>query len=78
MTKASTDYGVDGIINFNKMWRLLNNKGLNQQWLIDNGVHRGTIYKLKDNKNVSCKSITLLCRLLNCQPGDIMEYNAPD
>nr|DAE66782.1 MAG TPA: putative transcriptional regulator [Bacteriophage sp.]DAX05429.1 MAG TPA: putative transcriptional regulator [Bacteriophage sp.] len=30
--------------------------------------------KLTKNENVTCEVICNLCRLLNCQPGDIMEY----
>lgn len=36
-----------------------------------------TIQKLRNNELASWRTIDNLCRLLNCQPGDIMEY-VPD
>lgn len=63
-----------GYICFDRLWETLAKRKHNQQWLINNGVHRATIYKLKDNKNVNCEVIIKLCYLLNCQPKDIMEY----
>ena len=52
-------------------------KKKNKQWLINNGIHRNTVYKLVNNENVTCEVICNLCYLLNCQPKDIMEYRAP-
>ena len=33
-----------------------------------------TIQKLRDNNPISWANITQICKLLNCQPGDILEY----
>jgi putative transcriptional regulator len=33
-----------------------------------------TLQSLRENKPVSWDNISTLCKLLNCQPGDIMEY----
>lgn len=37
-----------------------------------------TIQKLRDNKPISWANIAHICELLNCQPGDIMEYIEED
>lgn len=37
-----------------------------------------TLQCLRENKPVSWDNISTLCRLLNCQPGDIMEYVPED
>ncbi len=36
-----------------------------------------TIQNLRDGKVSYGKNLNLLCRLLNCQPGDLLEY-VPD
>ena len=36
-----------------------------------------TIQKLRNGEAVSWENISTICKLLNCQPGDIMEY-VPD
>ena len=33
-----------------------------------------TIQKIRKNELVSWENITTICRLLDCQPGDIVEY----
>lgn len=55
----------------------MDKKGKNKQWLINNKIHRNTVYKLVNNENVTCEVICNLCSLLECQPGDIMEYEKP-
>lgn len=33
-----------------------------------------TVQKLRASEPISWESISVICKLLNCQPGDIMEY----
>jgi len=33
-----------------------------------------TLQKFRQNQLVSWVNISTVCRLLNCQPGDLMEY----
>lgn len=33
-----------------------------------------TLQKFRQKEPVSWENIAVVCRLLNCQPGDIMEY----
>lgn len=37
-----------------------------------------TLQKLRHQESVSWEVLSLLCNLLNCQPGDIMEYIPED
>ncbi len=37
-----------------------------------------TLQKLRNSESVSWDNIDTLCRLLNCQPGDILEYKADE
>ena len=68
------NYGENGYMDFTRLWDMLEKRGHKKKWLIDNGIHRATIYKLVDNGNVTCEVLCNLCRLLKCQPGQIMEY----
>ncbi len=40
-------------------------------------LSQSTLQKLRDGKGISWDNIAMICSLLNCQPGDIMEY-APE
>jgi len=35
---------------------------------------QSTIQKFRKGESVSFQNIAVVCRLLNCQPGDILEY----
>lgn len=62
-------------INYSKLFALLQERGYSSTyWLRRNGLHPATVNKLKKNERVNTDTIDLLCHLLNCQPGDIMEY----
>ena len=63
-----------GYIDFKKLFLLLEKKNVKQQFLIDNGLNRRTLYKMKRGETVTTETIALLCGLLNCQPRDLMEY----
>ena len=49
-------------------------KGINKHFLRKNGIHAAVVDKLIKNKTVDTTTISNLCKLLDCQPGDIMEY----
>lgn len=72
------NYGERGIIDFAKLWDLMKRKGKNKQYLLDNGMSKGTIYNLVRNNDVTCGTIANLCYLLDCKPHQIMEYVKPE
>jgi len=43
----------------------------------DKLLGEATIQKLRNSEHVSWENIATICKLLSCQPGDIMEYT-PD
>ena len=53
------------------------------EWIRNNcisfsdGFHAATVNKLKKNERINTDTINSLCKLLECQPGDILEY-VPD
>lgn len=44
---------------------------------IEKIMGQATLTQLRQGKLVSWKNIEIICKLLNCQPGDILEYT-PD
>lgn len=67
-------------IIYNKLFALLAERGLNAYTLQKENVIGGaTIVKLQKNQgNIDTRSIVRLCKFLQCQPGDIMEYVEDD
>ena len=52
------------------MWLFL----IKKYFLRQNGINPKVVDSLSKNKNVNVSSIMDLCKILNCQPADIMEY----
>ncbi|AEY66620.1 helix-turn-helix transcriptional regulator [Clostridium sp. BNL1100] len=62
-------------ISFKKLEMLLKSKGLNMYYLRKNGISPSIVDKLqKDEGNIDTRTITKVCEIIGCQPGDIMEY----
>lgn len=40
-------------------------------------LSQSTLQKFREKKSVSWENLEILCKLLECQPGDIIEY-VPD
>lgn len=62
------------MIGYKKFWALCEEKGISTYYLRKNGVGAPTVTKLQRNGNIDTVTISKLCKLLNCQPGDILEY----
>lgn len=55
--------------------QVLKDKGYNTTRLRKEKIlAESTVQKLRDKKPISWANIAQICKLLNCQPGDIMEY----
>lgn len=66
-------------MNYDKLFKLFEEKGITTYFLRKNRViGQETLRKLqKKDGNIDTRTIEKLCDLLDCQPGDIMEY-VPD
>lgn len=66
------------MIKYDKLFSILKERGHSSTyWLRQNGFHSATVTKLKKNERVNTDTLNSVCKLLDCQPGDIMEY-VPD
>ena len=65
------------MIRYDKLFNIMEQKGIKQITLRSQGVHPRTFQKMANGELIRSDTIDQLCRLLNCQPGDFMEY-VPD
>lgn len=62
-------------ILFKKLELLMKSKGIKKYDLRKAGVNSQILDKaLNGSGNIDTRTINKLCKLLQCQPGDIMEY----
>lgn len=62
-------------ISYAKLFALMNEKGIKKINLRnDYHMNAKTISSLVHNRSVTMDTIMQLCEILDCQPGDIVEY----
>ena len=67
------------MILYDRLWDTLAKKGISQYKLIKTyGFSSGQIGRLKKNMHVSTHTLDVLCRLLDCQIQDLVEYIPDD
>lgn len=65
-------------IKYNKLIALLKEKGYTTYRIRkEKIIGQATWSKIQNNGDIDTRTIAKLCKLLDCQPGDILEY-APD
>jgi len=61
--------------SYNKLWKLLIDKGINKQKLREiSGVSSTSIAKLGKGGNVNTDVLLRICNALDCDVADIMEF----
>ena len=61
-------------VNYNKLWKLLIDKGMTKTDLrMKIGMSTSTLAKMSNNENVSMEIILRICEILECNVGDIMD-----
>lgn len=65
------------MITYDGLFRQLYSQGHNKYWLRKNGISPSVLGKLDKGGGLDYRTVNKLCALLNCQPGDLMEY-VPD
>lgn len=62
-------------IKYDKLFALMKEKGLTTYKIRkDNIISQGALTSLRAGKSVTIETIEKLCMVLDCQPGDILEY----
>lgn len=62
-------------LSYNKLWKILIDKNMNKVALRDQtGIGPSTLSKLTRNKRVSMEVLEKICKELDCNIGDIVDY----
>ena len=62
------------MISYGPLFRTMERKGITSYRLMKLGFPRSTYYAMKRGENISTHTVNQLCRLLECNVSDIMEY----
>ena len=62
-------------IKYDKLLQMMETRGITSYTLKkDNIIGQATFKKIKEGGDIDTRTIAKLCKLLDCQPGDILEY----
>lgn len=63
------------MVSYNKLWKLLIDKGMTKKQLADSAeLSSSTMSKLKKGQNITTDVLCRICKVLECDFKDIMEY----
>ena len=63
------------MIVYDKLWLKMKEKGISQYQLIKNyGFSTGQLDRLRKNGNINSYTLNTLCKILECDIGEIAEY----
>ena len=66
-------------IKYHKLINLMHEKGITSYTIKrDKVIGQATYKKIIEGGDIDTRTIAKLCKLLNCQPGDILEYSEDD
>ncbi len=67
--------GLEMALSYNKLWKLLIDKGINKTQLRDaTHMSSSTMAKIGNNQVVALPVLEKICAELECNIGDIMEF----
>ncbi|MCL1820786.1 MAG: helix-turn-helix transcriptional regulator [Oscillospiraceae bacterium] len=67
------------MISFEPFWRIMKEKGFSTYTLRNiYGIGGGTVQRLQKNQSISTNTINDLCKLLDCNVEDVIEYKEDD
>lgn len=62
------------MITYERLWDKMKEKGVSQYRLKAEGISNSTITRLRRDEAVSTETINKLCRILECNVEDLLEY----
>ena len=74
MSYITVNWEVNMAVSYNKLWKLMIDKGLNKTKLrTEAGISSNAMAKLGKNESVQVEVLVKICNHLNCTMNDILE-----
>ncbi len=62
------------MIIYDRLWKIMQEQSVSQYRLHAEGISNSTLTRLRRNEPISTETIDKLCRILQCDVENIMEY----
>ena len=63
------------MIDFSPLWTTMERKKVSQYQLLKQGIDNKTLDSHKKNKNITLTTLEKLCKILDCEPNDIVKFH---
>lgn len=62
------------MIDYSPLWKTMEEKDISQYKMIELGIDRRVLDSLRKNKNITLLTVEKLCKVLDCEPNDIVKF----
>lgn len=62
------------MLDYSPLWKTMKQKGVSQYQLINQGIEKSLLERLRRNQNITALTIEKLCKLLECTPNDVITF----
>ena len=62
------------MIDYSPLWQTMKEKNVSQYQLINMGIDKSMLERLRRNQNITALTIEKLCSILECTPNDILSF----
>ena len=62
------------MIDYSPLWQTMKEKGISPYQLLNHGIEKSMLERLRKNQNITVLSIEKLCKILECTPNDILTF----
>ena len=62
-------------ISFRPMREYMKTHGISYYYLANQGIEAPTLQRIRHDKPITTDTLEKLCKILNCQPGQLIEYH---
>ena len=62
------------MLDYGPLWKTCKEKGISQYDLINMGVSRSVMQRIRQSRNMTLYTLEHLCKLLDCTPNDIVTF----
>lgn len=66
------------MIDFSPLWETMKEKGISQYDLLNMGIDKRALDRLRNNKNITLLSLEKLCNILHCTPDSVIKFIPDD
>lgn len=68
-------WGDNMPISFAPMRQYMKEHNISYYYLANQGMELATLHRIRHDRNVTVETVGKLCKILNCQPADLIRYD---